>query len=68
MDVDEAGTVAAAATAVVTNALATAVEPPPVVITFDRPFLFIVQREDGRGGAVLPTPVFMGLVQAPPQA
>lgn len=56
-DVDETGTEAAAATAVVVGT--TSVPPEPVVLRADRPFLFaIVDRQTN-------TPVFLGRVVAP---
>jgi serpin B len=55
--VDEAGTEAAAATAVImTN---TAVPPPPVEVTIDRPFIFLIR--DIETGAIL----FVGRVLNP---
>src|ERR1019366_9472636 len=48
VDVDEEGTEAAAATAVVV-ALGAIIErpvPPPMVVTADRPFLFLIRHRD----------------------
>ena len=58
MEVDEEGTVAAAATGLVT---VTSVEVPPVVLqlVFDRPFVFVIQHTQSG------TPLFMGVVQDP---
>jgi serpin B len=55
--VDEAGTEAAAATAVIMGA--TAVPPPPLEVTIDRPFIFLIR--DIETGAVL----FVGRVLNP---
>ncbi len=57
VEVDEEGTVAAAATAVVMLRCAVLTEPPQLV--FDRPFLFLIQH--------LPTglPAFVGVVNDP---
>ncbi|HVO32392.1 MAG TPA: serpin family protein, partial [Elusimicrobiota bacterium] len=60
VDVSEEGTEAAAATVVTVSASA-AMEPPPVRVDFDRPFLFMIQ--DQATGAVL----FIGCVQDPTQ-
>lgn len=59
LEVTEEGTVAAAATAVVMATRMIAVQPPPVVLTFDRPFLMVI--EDAQTGA----PLFMGRVVHP---
>ena len=63
IDLDENGTEAAAATAVVI-AMATAMPPqfappPPIVFTADHPFLFLIR--DNSSGAIL----FMGRVSDP---
>jgi len=63
IDVDENGTEAAAATAVVME-MATAMQsrtppPPPIVFTADHPFLFLIR--DNASGAIL----FMGRVTDP---
>jgi serpin B len=55
--VDEAGTEAAAATAVIMNL--TAIPPPPVEVTLDRPFIFLIR--DIETGAIL----FVGRVMNP---
>jgi serpin B len=55
--VDEAGTEAAAATAVIMGL--TAVPPPPLEVTIDRPFIFLIR--DIETGAVL----FVGRVLNP---
>ena len=55
--VEEEGTEAAAATAVVVNV--TSVPPPPIVVSIDRPFIFIIR--DLKTGAVL----FVGRVLDP---
>jgi serpin B len=55
--VDEAGTEAAAATAVIMNL--TCVPPPPVEVTIDRPFIFLIR--DIETGAIL----FVGRVLNP---
>ena len=62
IDVDEAGTEAAAATAVVAKAMARIMDPgPPVELIVDRPFLFaITDRTTG-------TPLFLGRVADPTQ-
>ena len=66
VDVDEKGTEAAAATAVVMAPTAAPIEPqePPIPVTFraDHPFLFVIR--DNRTGAVL----FMGRMQRPDAA
>jgi serpin B len=59
VDVDEAGTEAAAATAVIAAAGAAPDQPEPVVFRADRPFLFLI-REDSTG-----TILFLGRVMQP---
>jgi serpin B len=59
IDVDENGTEAAAATAVVIKRLAMRPEPPPVTVTVDRPFLFAIT--DTATGL----PLFLGQVANP---
>jgi len=64
IDVDESGTEAAAATAVVMTATAMAPRyppPPPIVFNADHPFLFLIR--DNASGAIL----FMGRVNDPSQ-
>ncbi|MDQ2760117.1 MAG: serpin family protein [Actinomycetota bacterium] len=56
--VDEAGTEAAAATAVIANAIS-AQAPPPIVFDVDRPFAFVLR--DRQTGAIL----FLGTVARP---
>jgi serpin B len=59
IDVDEHGTEAAAATAVVATAMAALRPPPPVTMSVDRPFLFaIIETESG-------LPVFLGQLSHP---
>jgi serpin B len=59
VDVDEQGTEAAAATAVVIRALAAMRPPPAVTMVVDRPFLFaIVDSTTG-------LPLFLGQVSHP---
>lgn len=61
MDVDELGTVAAAATAACVVLLSYPPQPvEPMVIVFDRPFVFVVRHNASH------VPVFIGAVQAPP--
>jgi len=57
VSVDEAGTEAAAATAVIMTL--TAVPAPPVVVTVDRPFIFLIR--DIETGTIL----FIGRVVNP---
>jgi serpin B len=60
VQVEERGTEAAAATAIVVEATAALVEPsPPIVFRADHPFLYLIR--DARSGAVL----FMGRLAAP---
>ncbi len=59
IDVDERGTEAAAATAVVMRRLALRREPDPVPVTVDRPFLFAIA--DTASGL----PLFLGQVSRP---
>jgi serpin B len=60
IDVDEEGTEAAAATAVVARAMARIMDPgPPVELIVDRPFLFAIT--DSRSGL----PLFLGRVADP---
>ena len=59
IDVNEAGTEAAAATSVIMRATAVRVEPPPIVFRADHPFLFLIR--DIRSGAIL----FLGRVIDP---
>ena len=61
MQVDEEGTVAAAATGL---GMATSVPlsaPVPLQLVFDRPFIFVIQHTASH------TPLFMGVVQDPSQ-
>ena len=64
VEIDEKGTEAAAATAVVLAALTSAMPrpPKPEVFQADHPFLFVIR--DVRSGAIL----FMGRVQEPAAA
>ncbi len=57
--VDEEGTEAAAATAVVVSRRGSAVKPPPKVLTFERPFAFLL-RHSGSGAVLM-----MGRVDRP---
>ena len=59
IDVNEEGTEAAAATAVVMRSMAMAREQPPIVFRADHPFLFVIR--DNRSGAIL----FMGRLTDP---
>ena len=59
IDVDENGTEAAAATAVVVSAVAHRIQPEPVTVTVDRPFLFAIT--DTAAGL----PFFLGQVANP---
>ena len=59
IDVNEEGTEAAAATAIVMRSMAMARELPPVVFRADHPFVFLIR--DNRSGAIL----FMGRVSDP---
>jgi serpin B len=59
VSVDEAGTEAAAATAVIVPAGSSGSEPPPVEVTIDRPFIFLIR--DIETGAIL----FVGRVMDP---
>jgi serpin B len=59
VSVDEAGTEAGAATAVIIPAGSSGSEPPPVEVTIDRPFIFLIR--DIETGAIL----FVGRVLNP---
>jgi serpin B len=59
IDVNEEGTEAAAATAVVMRSMAMAREQPPIVFRADHPFLFVIR--DNRSGAIL----FLGRLTDP---
>jgi serpin B len=59
IDVNEEGTVAAAATGIVMRSMAMAREEPPIVFRADHPFLFLIR--DNRSGGIL----FMGRVTDP---
>jgi serpin B len=62
IDVNEQGTEAAAATAIVMRALAMRAqqpEPPPIIFRADHPFLFLIRQT--QSGAIL----FMGRVDDP---
>lgn len=59
IDVNEAGTEAAAATAITMMAMAMRQEPPPIVFTADHPFLFLI-RENLSGNIL-----FLGRVTDP---
>jgi serpin B len=59
IDVNEEGTEAAAATAIVITAMAMARPQPPVIFRADHPFIFLIR--DNRSGAIL----FMGRVTDP---
>mmetsp|Transcript_14366 Transcript_14366/g.41899 ORF Transcript_14366/g.41899 Transcript_14366/m.41899 type:complete len:93 (-) Transcript_14366:572-850(-) len=60
VDVDEEGTVAAAATAVMMTR-SMPMQQPPFKLVFDRPFVFAIQH------LATNTPVFTGVVQSPPE-
>ena len=59
IDVNEEGTVAAAATGIVMRSMAMQREQPPIVFRADHPFLFLIR--DNRSGGIL----FMGRVADP---
>jgi serpin B len=59
IDVNEQGTEAAAATAVVITEMAARVAPPPIVFDADHPFLFMIR--DTKSGSIL----FLGRVTDP---
>ena len=59
VDVDEQGTVASAATAMTMNRCVAVDQEPPVLIVFDRPFIFSIVHSPSS------TPVFSGAVRAP---
>jgi serpin B len=59
IDVNEEGTEAAAATAVVMRSMAMAREQPPIIFRADHPFLFVIR--DNRSAAIL----FMGRLTDP---
>ena len=59
IEVNEEGSEAAAATAIIGAGVATSAPPPPVEITIDRPFIFLLRHSET--GAVL----FMGRVLNP---
>ena len=59
IDVDEHGTEAAAATAIIIQAMAAFRPPPPVTMVVDRPFLFAVVE------TATSLPVFLGQVSRP---
>jgi len=59
VDVNEEGTEAAAATAIVMRSLAVTREQPPIVFRADHPFIFLIR--DNRSGGIL----FMGRVTDP---
>ena len=56
LEVNEEGSVAAAATAAVM--MTRSLGPPPLVLVFDRPFLMAIETADG-------APLFMGMVEHP---
>lgn len=62
VDVDEEGTVAAAVTGIMLTRSVAPQPEPPVELTFDRPFLFIIRHVPSG------VPVFVGAVRAPPVA
>ena len=59
IDVNEEGTEAAAATGIVMQTMAMAVQRPPIVFRADHPFVFLIR--DNRSGGIL----FMGRVTDP---
>jgi serpin B len=59
IDVNEEGTEAAAATGIVMQTMAMAVQQPPIVFRADHPFVFLIR--DNRSGGIL----FMGRVTDP---
>ena len=59
VSVDEAGTEAAAATAVIVGTTRAVQEPEPIVLVVDRPFLFVIRHQET--GAVM----FVGRVLSP---
>ncbi len=61
VDVNEEGTEAAAATAIVARAMSARIEPPIPTFRADRPFLFLIR--DTRTGTIL----FLGRMMRPPQ-
>ncbi len=61
LDVNEEGTEAAAATAIVARAMSARIEPPLPTFRADRPFLFLIR--DTRTGTIL----FLGRMMRPPQ-
>ncbi len=62
IDIDEAGTEAAAATGVSVGASVVPIEPPPIAFRADHPFLYLIR--DTQTGSVL----FMGQVMDPTQS
>lgn len=62
VDVDEEGTMAAAVTGIMLMHSSAREPEPPVEMTFDRPFLFIIRHVPSG------VPVFLGAVCAPPVA
>lgn len=56
LEVNEEGSVAAAATAAVM--MTRSLGPPPLILVFDRPFLMAIETADG-------APLFMGMVENP---
>ena len=59
IDVDEEGATAAAATMIGAALMGASITPPPLVVRFDRPFLFLLR--ENRSGTVL----FAGWVEDP---